>query len=59
MIPVGTPLARTFGNEEYEFYGRGHLESGPFADSLGRSSLLTCAAGERNEWSAGFAQSES
>ena len=21
VIPVGTPLARTFGNEEYEFYG--------------------------------------
>ena len=22
VIPVGTPLARTFGNEEYEFYGQ-------------------------------------
>ena len=34
MIPVGTPLARTFGNEEYEFYGQDTWK-------VGRSLTLT------------------
>ena len=38
MIPVGTPLARTFGNEEYEFYG---------ADTWKVGRSLTLSAGLR------------
>ena len=38
VIPVGTPLARTFGNEEYEFYGQDTWK-------VGRS--LTLSAGLR------------
>ena len=34
VIPVGTPLARTFGNEEYEFYGQDTWK-------VGRSLTLT------------------
>ena len=49
VIPVGTPLARTFGNEEYEFYGQDNWKVGrSLTLSVGLRYLLAPPVRETN-----------
>ena len=49
VIPSGVPLNRTFGNEEYEFFGQDTWKV-TIADDHSRIAIPPRAASQGNEW---------